>query len=55
MGFTPCKAEQPLWGMGLQGIGLQEKEAEKDYSIQNICLKRTYSQKMCVNSRLKAI
>ena len=48
MGFTPCKAEQPLRGMRLQ-------EAEKDYSIQNICLKRTYSQKMCVNSRLKAI
>ena len=25
LGFTPCKAEQPLWGMELQ-----EKEAEKD-------------------------
>ena len=25
LGFTPCKAEQPL-----QGIGLQEKEALKD-------------------------
>ena len=36
MGFTPCKAEQPLRGMRLQ-------EAEKDYSIQNISLKRTYS------------
>ena len=23
-GFIPCKAEQPLWGMGLQ-----EKEAQK--------------------------
>ena len=26
--FTPCKAEQPLWGMELQ-----EKEAQKDYSV----------------------
>ena len=25
LGFTPCKAEQPLWGMELQ-----EKEAQKD-------------------------
>ena len=25
LGFTPCNAEQPL-----QGIGLQEKEAQKD-------------------------
>ena len=25
MGFTPCKAEQPL-----QGMELQEKEAQKD-------------------------
>ena len=25
LGFTPCKAEQPL-----QGMGLQEKEAQKD-------------------------
>ena len=25
LGFTPCKAEQPL-----QGIELQEKEAQKD-------------------------
>ena len=32
MGFTPCKAEQPLRGMRLQ-------EAEKDYSIQNLQLK----------------
>ena len=28
LGFTLCKAEQPLWGMELQ-----EKEAQKDYSI----------------------
>ena len=33
MGFTPCKAEQPLGGMKLQ-----EKEAQKDYGIQEICL-----------------
>ena len=28
LGFTPCKAEQPL-----RCIELQEKEAQKDYSI----------------------
>ena len=33
---------------------LPEKEAQKDYSIQEICLERTFSQKMSVNSRLKA-
>ena len=38
LGFTPCKAEQPL-----RGMVLQEKEAQKDYSIQAICLERTYS------------
>ena len=38
IGFTPCKAEQLLWGMELQ-----QKEAPKDYSIQEICLDRTYS------------
>ena len=31
---------------------LQEKEAQKDYSIQEI-IERTYSSKMSVNSRLK--
>ena len=36
--FTPCKAEQPL-----QGMELQEKEAQKYYSIQEICLEKTYS------------
>ena len=36
--FTPCKAEQPLPDMVLQ-----EKEAQQDYSIQEICLERTYS------------
>ena len=38
LGFTPCKAEQPL-----QGKELQEKEAQKNYSIQETCLERTYS------------
>ena len=38
MGFTPCKAEEPLLGMELQ-----EKEAQKDYNIQEICLETTYS------------
>ena len=38
LGFTPCKAEQPL-----RDMELQEKEAQNDYSIQEICLERTYS------------
>ena len=38
LGFGPCKAEQPL-----QGIELQEKEAHKDNSIQEISLQRTHS------------
>ena len=38
LGFIPCKAEQPL-----RGMELQEKEAQKDYSIQEICLERTFS------------
>ena len=38
MGFIPCKAKQPLCG-----IELQQKEAQKHYSIQEICLKSTYS------------
>ena len=33
---------------------LQEKEAQKDYSIQEICSERTYSVRMSVNSRLQA-
>ena len=37
MRFNQCKAEQPLWGMELQ-----EKEAQKDYNIQEICLERNY-------------
>ena len=47
MGFTPCKAKQPLCG-----IELQQKEAQKHYSIQEICLKSTY--KVSVNSILQA-
>ena len=46
---SPCKAEQSL-----QGMELQEKEAQKRQSIQEICLERTHSWKMSVNSRLKA-
>ena len=33
LGFTPCKAEQTL-----QGMELHEKEAQKDYSMQEILL-----------------
>ena len=36
--FTPCRVEQPL-----QGMELQEKEAQKDLGIQEISLERTYS------------
>ena len=36
--FFSCKAEQPL-----RGMELQEKEAQKDYSIQEICLEKAYS------------
>ena len=35
MGFNTCKAEQPL-----KGMELQEKEAQKDHSIQDICLEK---------------
>ena len=38
LGFTACKAEQPL-----QGMELQEKESQKGYGIQEIFLERTYS------------
>ena len=48
LGFTPCKSEQSL-----QGMELQEKEAQKDYSIQEIPLEGTYRLQMSVNSRLK--
>ena len=36
--ITPCKTEKSL-----QGMELQKKEAQKDYSIWEICLERTYS------------
>ena len=38
LGFTPCKAEQAL-----QGMELQEKEAQKDWSMQEISLEITYT------------
>ena len=38
LGFTPYKALQPL-----QGMGFQEKEAQKEYSMQEICFEITYS------------
>ena len=38
MEFTPCKAQQPL-----QGIELQEKEAQKDERRLEICLEKTCS------------
>ena len=31
LGFSPCKTEQPL-----QGMELQQKEAQKDKNIQGI-------------------
>ena len=34
--FTPCKAEQPL-----RGMELQEKEAQEDCNISEICLEKT--------------
>ena len=34
IGFTPCKAEQPL-----RGMKLQRKEAQKDYSKQEVSSK----------------
>ena len=36
--LTPYKVEQLL-----RGMDLQEKEAQKDYRIQEICLEKTYS------------
>ena len=47
LGFTPCKAEKSL-----RDMELQEKEVQKDYSIQEISLERTYRLKVSVNSRL---
>ena len=42
LGFTPYKAEQPL-----QRMELQQKDAQKYCSIQEICLKRTYLKYVC--------
>ena len=49
-GFTPCKADQPL-----QDMELQEKEVQKDESIQENYFKRAQQIKLFVTSRLKAI
>ena len=38
MEFTACKAEQPL-----RSMDLQEKKAQKDKSLQEICLEIPYS------------
>ena len=38
LGFTPCKDEQLL-----RAMELQEKEAQKEYSIQEISLERANS------------
>ena len=38
LGFTPCKAEQPL-----RDMELQEMKHKKDYMIHKICLERSYS------------
>ena len=36
--FTPCKAEQPL-----QGMELQQRETQKDQSIQESYFEKTHS------------
>ena len=40
--FTPCKAEQPL-----QGMELQEKEAQKYYCIQEMFRKNLQLKNVC--------
>ena len=42
--FTLCKAQQPL-----RGMELQEKEAQKDYSIQEIYLERTIKRCLLIS------
>ena len=42
LGFTPCKAQQPL-----QEMELQEKEAQKDSRIQELPLERAQSIGVC--------
>ena len=39
----PCNAEQPLLGMELQ-----EKEVQRDRSIQEICLEKEPTDKTCL-------
>ena len=41
MGFTPCKAEQPLWGMELQ-----EKKHKKITAYRNYCMGFYYHLQM---------
>ena len=51
MGFTQCKAEQPLWGMELQ-----EKEEEKDEKHSGKLFRKNLQIKDALsNSRLEAI
>ena len=50
LGFTPCKTEQLL-----RSMELQEKEAQKDYSIHEIYLERNYNLKVSVILIFKAI
>ena len=38
LGFTLCKAEQPL-----RGMELQEKEAQEGQRIQELCLEGNFS------------
>ena len=42
LGFTLCRAEQPL-----RGMELQEKEAPKDYSIQEMFRKNLEPKDVC--------
>ena len=49
MGFTPCKAEQPL-----RGMELQEKKAQKRLQYTENLFRKNLQLKMSVNSGLKA-
>ena len=44
-----------MQGWAATNMELQEKGTQKDWGIQEISLEKTYSKKMSVNSRLKAI
>ena len=50
LGITPCKAEQPVWGMELQ----KKKEYERS-TLQESCLEITYRKNVSVISRHEAI